>query len=88
MVHDPNDQDGSSKSGHHSLGPRRNQATPGNHRHIVGNPREGFISETLFDPTTDIINGSYSGTALKQLLDLLEQYGLTNDSTEIVGSGN
>jgi len=88
MAHNPDDLDGSSQAGHHTLGPRREQATPGNHRHIVGTPEDGYISETLFDPDTDIINGSYSGTAFRQLLELLEKYGLVNDSTEIVGSGN
>ena len=82
------DTDLNFQSKHHTLGPNRYQATPGSHRHIVGTIQEGFISETLFDPDTDIVNGSYSGTAFEQLLAILESYGLTVDVTKIVGSGN
>jgi len=86
MPHDPNDTDGSSQSGHHTLGPRRNQATPGNHRHIIGTPEEGYISETLFDPDVDVINGSFSGTAVPQLLAILKKYGLEVDASAILPS--
>lgn len=68
------------------FGPRRNQAAPGNHRHIVGSTLDGYISETLFDPETDIVSGYASGGLIK-LLKILEGYGLTVDVEQLTGSG-
>lgn len=63
------------------MGPRRNQAAPGNHRHLKGDSTSGYISETLFDPAVDIFTGTIPvNTALKQLLQVLVKYGLADDS--------
>lgn len=60
--------DNMDRFGPNSLGPRRNQATPGNHRHLVGTPTEGYISEPLFQ--------GEAPTSILDLIELLEDYGL------------
>jgi hypothetical protein len=59
------------------LGPRRNQATQGDHRHIIGDDTTGYISAPLF-------NGEAPADT-DELVALLEQYGL--DGSSFVGGG-
>lgn len=59
------------------LGPRRNQATPGNHRHIVGTMREGYISEPLFQ--------GEAPANTSELVEILVNYGL--DDSAFGGGG-
>lgn len=59
------------------LGPRRNQATQGDHRHIIGDDKTGYISIPLF-------NGEAPADT-DELIDLLELYGL--DGSAFTGGG-
>lgn len=68
MPHKPEDVDGSAKAYHHTLGPRRNQATPGNHRHKKGTIKEGYTSALLFDGDAP--------ADIEELIEILEEYGL------------
>lgn len=72
--HSNADTDGSDGSLHHTLGPRKGQAAPGDHDHRGGNSVELLLGET--------ITGSKSGGgALTSIIDLLVSLGATDNTT-------
>lgn len=69
--HTNSDVDGSSKAIHHTLGPNRGQASPGDHTH------DGGTSKTLLEGA--IITGSRSGgTALSSVISILVALGASD----------
>jgi hypothetical protein len=50
------------------LGPRRNQATQGDHRHLIGDDKTGYISMPLFNGEAPVDGDEF--------IALLESYGL------------
>jgi hypothetical protein len=73
-AHTNSDVDGSDRAQHHTLGPRKGQASPGPHSH------DGADSVLLLDGV--VISGSRSsGAALSSVISALEQLGATNATT-------
>lgn len=72
--HTNDDTDGSSTAHHHSLGPKRTQASPGDHTH------DGSTSKQLLDGVT--ISGVKAGnTALASVIAALVAMGATDTTT-------
>lgn len=73
-LHEKADTDGDDRSMHHTLGPRRGQASPGQHAH------DGGDSVQLLDGV--IITGSKSsGAALTSVIAALKELGATDATT-------
>lgn len=73
--HYNDDVDGDNNSHHHTLGPGRGQASPGQHSH------DGGTSKALFDGVT--LTGAKGGNvALTNLIAVLvDRFGLTDGTT-------
>ena len=72
-IHHKADTDGSDLAVHHTLGPGRYQAAPGNHDH------QGGTSTSLLEG--EVIAGSRSGSALTSVIALLVKLGATDLTT-------
>ena len=73
-AHVNSDRDASSNAQHHTLGPDKHQASPGDHTH------DGGDSKSLLEDVT--ISGSRTdGTAVASIIAALEQLGATDGSS-------
>lgn len=72
--HTNSDVDKDGQSLHHTLGPNRGQAAPGDHRH------RGDDSMLLFEGET-ITGSRTNGTAVQSIIALLTQFGVTDSTT-------
>lgn len=70
-IHEKADTDGGMRAAHHTLGPRKEQASPGNHSH------DGGESVQLLDGIS-ITGSRSSGAALISIIDLLQGLGATD----------
>lgn len=71
--HDNDDVDGSPQSHHHSLGPNKGQASPGNHTH------DGGSSQEIFPLSGITLTGAKGGnTALASVITALVKLGATD----------
>jgi hypothetical protein len=73
-LHRNADTDTRKESLHHTLGPRGNQASPGDHDHKGGNSNLLFAGMTITGDRSD-------GTALLSVIQILTQFGATDSST-------
>lgn len=72
--HNKSDVDSSSEAQHHTLGIKKDQSSPGDHKH------DGTTSRRLLEGTT--ITGSRAGgAALVSVIDALEKLGATDSTT-------
>lgn len=72
--HQKDDLDSSAESHHHSLGIKKDQASPGNHNH------DGTVSKRLLEG--QVISGSRSGgAALTSVIAALVKLGATDNTT-------
>ena len=72
--HNKSDLDSSSDAQHHTLGIKKDQASPGDHKH------DGTSSKRLLEGTS-IIGSRSGGGALVSVIDALEKLGATDSTT-------
>lgn len=76
QIHEKADTDGKSTAKHHTLGPKKFQASPGDHSH------DGGSSAIIYPLDGVTITGSRSGgTALVSIIDALVKLGASNGTT-------
>lgn len=73
-LHEKADTDGDDRSMHHTLGPRRGQASPGSHTHDGGDSVQ-LLADTV------ITGSKSSGAALISVIAALRELGATDATT-------
>jgi len=71
--HEKSDLDSSQEAQHHSLGPKHDQASPGDHTHNGKNSRKILAG-------TAITGSRASGAALVSVIDALEKLGASDNT--------